>query len=274
MDPVFDDDVNVKFASPGRAASVTEVSSTGPDLKVENGPEPKTAGPRSRKGVETRARLVAAAKAVFERDGFLDARISDISEQAGLSHGSFYHYFESKEQVFREVATEADELLASPISDVILDPSSPATPQERIRKAIRLYLERYRDEARIMSVIEQVSRFDPQLRALRGERHRTYLAQVAGSIAALQRHGLVDQRLDPAIVSAGLGSMTYRFPELWFVEGLLECSLDHGAEQLALLFLRAMGLPEGISPEDHPPAGEGATDRAPTGALAEGPVRR
>ena len=68
----------------------------------------KPSGPRSRKGIETRARLVDAAKEVFERDGFLDARISDIAEKAGLSHGSFYHYFESKEEVFREVAAEVE----------------------------------------------------------------------------------------------------------------------------------------------------------------------
>jgi AcrR family transcriptional regulator len=34
---------------------------------------------------------VTAAKEIFENDGFLDARISDIAERAGLSHGSFYH---------------------------------------------------------------------------------------------------------------------------------------------------------------------------------------
>src|SRR5271165_5679457 len=85
----------------------------------------KPNGPRSRKGVQTRARLVAAAKEVFEENGFLDARISDIAERAGLSHGSFYHYFESKEEVFREVAAEVDERLSAPLS-VVLDPSSHA----------------------------------------------------------------------------------------------------------------------------------------------------
>ncbi len=228
---MFDNDVDIN-------------TSADPDRDM--GAEPKPNGPRSRKGIETRARLVDAAKHVFERDGFLDARISDIAEAAGLSHGSFYHYFESKEQVFREVATEVDELLASPINDVILDPSSPATPQERIRTAIRLHLERYRDESRIMTVIEQVSRFDPQLRAVRAERHRRHLAQVEGSIRDLQVRGLVDTRLDPTIAAAGLGSMTYRFPELWFVEGLLDCDLDHGADQLALLFVRALGLPDRV----------------------------
>ncbi len=202
----------------------------------------KPSGPRSRKGVETRARLVAAAKEVFEQDGFLDARISDIAERAGLSHGSFYHYFESKEEVFREVAAAVEDRLREPMSSVVFDASSSATPADRIRQAMRLHLESYRDEARIMRVIEQVTRFDQGVGAMRSERHRTNLAEFAASIGALQRHGLVDPNLDPVIAAAGLGSMTYRFPEMWFVQGLIDCEFDEGVEQLTLLFIRALGL--------------------------------
>ncbi len=205
----------------------------------------KPSGPRSRKGVETRARLVAAAKAVFEEDGFLDARISDIAERAGLSHGSFYHYFESKEEVFREVAAEVEGRLRAPMDSVILSTSSKASPAERIRQGIRLHLETYREEARIMGVIEQVSRFDPQVTASRFERHLKGRSEVAGSIRNLQRHGLADPRLDPTIAAAALGSMTYRFPEMWFVEGLLDCDFDEGVEQLTLIFVRALGLEDG-----------------------------
>jgi AcrR family transcriptional regulator len=203
----------------------------------------KPSGPRSRKGVETRARLVSAAKEVFENDGFLDARISDIAERAGLSHGSFYHYFESKEEVFREVAAEVDQRLVAPLNDVILDASSHAPPYERILEAIRLHLESYRAEARIMGVIEQVWRFDEHIRAVRFERLQSYGEQVAGSIRRLQQHGLADPRLDPTIAAAALGSMTYRFPEMWFVQGLLDCDFDEGVEQLARLFVNALGLP-------------------------------
>ncbi len=204
----------------------------------------KPSGPRSRKGAETRARLVSAAKEVFERDGFLDARISDIAERAGLSHGSFYHYFESKEEVFREVAAEVDERLSAPLDSVIFDSSSAAGPYERIHEAIRRHLESYREEARIMGVIEQVARFDEQVGASRFERHRKYMMEVADSIRSLQRRGLVDDQLDPVIAAAGLGSMTYRFPEAWFVQGLIECEFDEGVDQLTMLFVRALGLRE------------------------------
>src|SRR2546423_15357540 len=101
-----------------------------------NAPE----APRSRKGVHTRARLIDAAREVFERDGFLTARISDIAATAGLSQGSFYHYFDSKEQVFREVADAQEQrLIAAPV-----DPSADdrqLSVAQTIPRGNRLYLD-------------------------------------------------------------------------------------------------------------------------------------
>jgi AcrR family transcriptional regulator len=202
----------------------------------------KRSGPRSRKGVETRARLVAAAKQIFERDGFLDARISDIAEKAGLSHGSFYHYFESKEEVFREVVAEVDERLSAPMTNIILDPSSPLPPFDRIQEAMRIHLEAYRDESRIMGVIEQVSRFDPEVGASRFERQKVGLEEVAHSIRSLQRRGLIDERLDPNITAAALGAMTRRFPEAWLVERVIDDDFDDVVDQFTFIFARALGL--------------------------------
>ena len=110
--------------------------------------------------------LLEAAKAVFEEDGFLEARISDIAERAGLSHGSFYHYFDSKEQIFREVATAVEDELTAPVDAVIFDSESHATPRERIQEGIRRHLLSYRKEAPMMGVIEQVSRYDEHVRAI------------------------------------------------------------------------------------------------------------
>ena len=148
----------------------------------------KPNGPRSKKGALTRARLVDAAKEIFEEDGFLDARISDIAERAGLSHGSFYHYFESKEQVFLEVAVAVDQLLSEPLTSVIrlLFVSSSSQTHPRRDPAT---LESYRDESRIMGVIEQVSRYDEQVKAVRYGRHLRYTDLIADSIRQLQRPG-------------------------------------------------------------------------------------
>ncbi len=212
----------------------------------------KPNGPRSRKGVQTRARLVAAAKEVFEENGFLDARISDIAERAGLSHGSFYHYFESKEEVFREVAATVDELLAAPQRTVVLDPSSRAAPEDRIQEAMRRFLEAYREEAKIVGVIEQVSRYDDEVGALRLARHQIYVKEMAGSVRQLQLRGRADPRIDPEIVAAALGALTTRFAETWLVEGAVECSFEDAVDQLTLLFVNALGLTDGAEPMGAP----------------------
>jgi AcrR family transcriptional regulator len=130
---------------------------------------------------------------------------------------------------------------------VILDPASTAPPRRRIHEAIRRHLESYRDEARIMGVIEQVSRYDELVHASRLARHNHYRELIAESIRQLQRRGLADRTLEPTIAAAGLGAMTSRFAEMWFVQGLLDCAFDDGVEQLTTLFVNALRLSDGSS---------------------------
>jgi hypothetical protein len=107
---------------------------------------------------------------------------------------------------------------------------------------MRRHFESYRDEARIMGVIEQVARYDEHVSAMRRARHEEQRATVADSIRRLQRRGLVDPTLDPVIAAAALGAMTWRFAEMWLVEGVLECSYDEGIEQVTTLFVNALQL--------------------------------
>ncbi len=200
------------------------------------------ASPRSQKGARTRERLVEAAKEVFAEHGLFDARVADIAERAGVGYGSFYHYFDSKEALFREIAAAVDARLSSPVEEVILPRGSTTAPEDRIREAIRRHYETYREEAAILGVIEQVARLDDEVGAARRERHRKDTAQVADSIRQLQRRGMADQSLDPSVAAAALGAMTYRFAELWLAQGEVDCDFETGADTVARLFANALGL--------------------------------
>lgn len=198
---------------------------------------------RSRKGMQTRARLVEAAKKVFERDGFLDARIVDIAEAANLALGGFYHYFDSKEALFLEVAQMQEERLTAPPEDPPANPGE-RSPVERIRRANRLYLERYRDEAALMGVIEQVSRYDEDVNAARMATMKHFVERAKCSIRRLQREGKVDARLDPSMAADALGAMIARVAELWLVQGYRDYDFDKAVDQLSILWANALGLAE------------------------------
>jgi AcrR family transcriptional regulator len=208
-------------------------------------PVSTNAGPRSPKGAATRARLVAAAKEVFEEVGFGEAKIADIARRAGLSsHGAFYHYFESKEAVFAEVAEALDELLGEPMQKVILARDSEPDPRKRLVTALRQHLGAYREEARIMGLIEQVARQDEGVAAVRFKHTSQHRDDIARSVRHLQRVGAADKTLDPVIAAAALGAMSERFAEMWLVQGFLDCDLDTAAETLAALMVNALQMTE------------------------------
>ena len=57
----------------------------------------------SARGRRTRATLVEAAKLVFSETPFADTRIADITARAGVANGTFYTYFDSKEELYRTI---------------------------------------------------------------------------------------------------------------------------------------------------------------------------
>jgi AcrR family transcriptional regulator len=57
----------------------------------------------SARGVETRAKLLAAAELVFSQHGYHDASVVKITEAAGVGQGTFYLYFATKKDVFDEL---------------------------------------------------------------------------------------------------------------------------------------------------------------------------
>jgi AcrR family transcriptional regulator len=198
--------------------------------------------------------LIEAAKKVFERDGFLEARIVDIAETAQLAPGSFYHYFDSKEQIFREVAEAQEKRLTAPADDEPAGAAHDVSPIERIRRANRRYLERYRDEAALMGVIEQVSRYDDQVNAARMATMKHFVERAEAAIRRMQREGIVDRRLNPAMTADALGAMVARFAELWLVQGYREYDFDKAVEQLTILWSNALGLAEEAAPARRPRA--------------------
>ena len=55
----------------------------------------------------TRERIVGSARRLFNRHGLTGVSIDDIMADAGLTRGGFYNHFDTKEDLYAEVVTEA-----------------------------------------------------------------------------------------------------------------------------------------------------------------------
>ena len=147
--------------------------------------------PVSARGARTRDALVKAAREVFERDGFLDARITDIAATAGVAAGSFYTYFKSKEDVFAASHGRASTRRCSTPGCA----SSPTatTPSAVIEAANRTYLAAYRRNAKLMALMEQVAQIDEDFRRMRLRRARARSPSATRRRSrSLQQRGLAD----------------------------------------------------------------------------------
>jgi AcrR family transcriptional regulator len=61
--------------------------------------------PKTARGKKTRDKLLQAAEIEFGDKGFHSAAISGITHRAGVALGTFYTYYESKEEIFHDLVT-------------------------------------------------------------------------------------------------------------------------------------------------------------------------
>jgi AcrR family transcriptional regulator len=71
---------------------------------------------RDRQRAQTRRRVRDCALDVFRRDGAAAARIDDIVAAAGVSRGTFYFHFPTKEDILVEILSEAEHRIAGAIA--------------------------------------------------------------------------------------------------------------------------------------------------------------
>ncbi|HET6810589.1 MAG TPA: helix-turn-helix domain-containing protein [Acidimicrobiales bacterium] len=106
---------------------------------------PSTTGGAPARGRQLRAqgratlgRLLEAAIVVLDQRGYHAARIDDIVERASTSHGTFYLYFSSKEDLFRALVADVTEEMRQ------LAESLPSIASNRAgRQELRRWLDRF-----------------------------------------------------------------------------------------------------------------------------------
>src|SRR4051812_49951871 len=77
--------------------------------------------PKTARGQRTLRQLLDAAADEFGEKGFHEASISQITQRAGVAIGSFYTYFDSKEEVFtalvRDLSGQVRDYVAPRMAD-------------------------------------------------------------------------------------------------------------------------------------------------------------
>jgi AcrR family transcriptional regulator len=200
-----------------------------------------TSSPVTARGARTRAALVKAARGLFEKNGFLDTNVGDITRKARVAHGTFYTYFNSKEEIFTEVVEGllADFQRIAAEEPTVTDHGSIS---ERIERANRGYIRAYEANARMMAVLEQVATFNSRLAQMRRATRSFWRQRNSEAIRRWQERGIIDSSIDPDYAASALGSMVDRSAYVWIVLGE-PYEFETAVVQLTRLYCNALGVP-------------------------------
>jgi AcrR family transcriptional regulator len=89
----------------------------------------------------TREEILSKSLEVFRHRGYHNTSMNDLASAVGLLKGSFYHYFDSKETLMKEVLSSVNILLINHVFPVAYDESLPVhermeTMLKRFSKAV------------------------------------------------------------------------------------------------------------------------------------------
>lgn len=199
---------------------------------------PHPADSLTSRGRATRARLVAAARRTFEREGFLDTRVADIVAEAGMAHGTFYLYFTSKEDVF--IAVVNDHLATIRSDAEILAPGG--GPAEVIAAVNHAYVQAWSDHHRLMAAWAVAASQHQPIAALLEARTSEAIERTRRLLIRLQESGRVPRGLDPQVAAHALNSMVLQVCLDLFSGEDPSVDVDLVASTLTRLWVQGIGL--------------------------------
>ena len=183
--------------------------------------------PKTARGRQTRDKLLQAAEIEFGSLGFHDASVSSITKQAGVALGTFYNYFESKEEIYRALVGYMSHRVRSWIAARVADAPDRIAAE---RKGLQAYLEFVREHPGLYRIIAEAefvandafmehyrgiaSSYTANLRSA-SERHEirdgdseVWSWAIMGMMVFLgMRYGEWDQIMDPADVARRAGDL-------------------------------------------------------------------
>ena len=166
----------------------------------------------SRRGVETRQRLLAAAEHVFAELGYHDASIVKITEAARIAQGTFYLYFASKRDVFDELVRDLNRRVRHAMKEAS---SQGRTRLEAERLGFEAYFRFTGEHPALYRIIRQAEFVSPEML------HFHYDRLAAGYVEGLQAaagRGEIGA-IDPDITAWALMGMGELIGMRWILWG-------------------------------------------------------
>jgi AcrR family transcriptional regulator len=167
------------------------------------------------RGERTASRLRAAATAAFAELGWNGTRVEDIVQRAGVSHGTFYTYYDNKSAVLDQLVRDSQADFAA----LAVAPWRTGDVRGALERVIGGFLDLFARDVVIMKTWLQAARDDRAFSTLYLTSRALFISRVADQVAAtVAASGRKDAPASETVASA-LVAMVEHFAYSWLVLG-------------------------------------------------------
>ncbi|RNL61402.1 TetR/AcrR family transcriptional regulator [Nocardioides marmoriginsengisoli] len=174
--------------------------------------------------------LLAAARDVFTAKGLHAARITDITDGAGVAAGSFYTYFSSKEEIFAAVVRR---LRTSALRHVPTEPPTSAAEVEPwIHQTVENWVSALVDNAAQWMAINVAALGDEQVRDTLREQADPFAEALRAAFGTWIENGWIDPGVPCDVAVDAVVAMSEQAVSHWFYLDESKPSVEFAIEQL------------------------------------------
>jgi len=189
---------------------------------------------RAQAAADTEAALKDAAKRVFDHVGYLRAKITDITTEAGRAAGSFYLHFDSKEQLLEALLID---ILAEGRRRSVLSAHDPDFSHlEAIRWHLAGYWTFLTENRPVILALYQAAMISEHFARRQRELMAPMLAEMAGHLTYVTAAG---GRLpaDPLDVAEAMVALMSGYGYSWLTQDQPRLTADEAVDMLARFIL-------------------------------------
>lgn len=174
--------------------------------------------PTTPKGWRTHTQILGAARAVFGRDGYNGARMSDVAVEAKLSMGGLYRYFDNKTALFEAVIGDIHDELYTASRTHVTDFGT--EPYRSLLEANAGYLAHYSANRDVMRAFIEASNIDLRFREIWWALRQRHVERFTDAL----RESYADLDLDGVEIELATTAMTCMVEQcayVWYAHATL-----------------------------------------------------
>ncbi|WP_088102941.1 TetR/AcrR family transcriptional regulator [Halalkalibacter urbisdiaboli] len=185
----------------------------------------------SKKPEERRKEILDAAEKLFTTKGYSKTTVNDILKMVGIAKGTFYHYFQSKEEVMDAIIQRFIDYGVKMAKEIASDPNLKAS-----EKLFKIIMAQKPDTGRKEEMIEQLHQVD------NAEMHQKSIVESIRQLTPILTE-VVEQGIEEGVFTTAYPKETIEFllvsSQFLFDEGIFSWE-PHELMQKAIAFVHVV----------------------------------